>query len=212
MSWKIHNNATLSGSGLILKGNHNKVVGDNNIVTGNNNVVRGNYCTVAGNYVDVNGDNCKVTGDNADVHGDHCIVRGNSCAVFGEGNAVSGNNCTLNGEPVVWKNVRAETRALISGSGASRARDQDNPSSSLSSRQTQLPDAWAEEPVKATGAQAECSVCMERGACVVAVPCGHNALCVACARKLVSATGRTDTLFACVICRKDVARFVRVFS
>jgi hypothetical protein len=69
------------------------------------------------------------------------------------------------------------------------------------------PDAVADEE-KTADSQKQCAVCLDRLRSVVAVPCGHLRLCVACAREHVAKNGERAS---CVVCRQTVTAFNRVF-
>lgn len=63
-------------------------------------------------------------------------------------------------------------------------------------------DPPSEHDGGAVGTVMECVVCMDSGREAVLVPCGHNAVCMACAAALSH----------CPICRANVAQVVRLFT
>ena len=56
-----------------------------------------------------------------------------------------------------------------------------------------------------------CVVCLVRPRDVVALPCRHVALCLACARRLVAPQGEDGTGGACPLCRGRVENYLQLF-
>lgn len=192
----------ITGNHMVIREDDTSVVGNNNIVTGCRNTVTGNNNVVFGNC-------CYVAGKNSFVDGEQCTVTGDRNVVVGKNMDVTGSNSELNGQPIP---IAANTRPVdipVAHGGASNIVSSAAPPLPL---RTKLPMIWPDEPDSAENGQSLCTICIERGARVVAVPCGHNALCVACTCKFLPSTRRSDNIIACVICREDVTEFVRIFS
>jgi hypothetical protein len=83
-------------------------------------------------------------------------------------------------------------------------------SSSSSVRARIAPEVPVADPAEAQVGEGEkaCSVCLERKAQVLAVPCSHLDLCIHCAREIVQRQG-VNTV--CVVCRSFVTKFTRVY-
>lgn len=60
-------------------------------------------------------------------------------------------------------------------------------------------------PDRATAEEAEpCAVCLEEPRCALLVPCGHMAMCIECAEKVLHGTRPI-----CVVCRQPIERILR---
>lgn len=174
------------------------VNGNNNEVVGRGNTVRGDHVKVTGIGNQVSGVNATVVGDESHVVGIFNHITGDRVKVQGDDNTIVGNSNTIEGA----RNTVYGTNNKVNG-----AKIADAPIV-----QTILPQQWPEEPEVNADKQDQCKVCMERGAVVAAVPCGHTATCVACTLKDADRQEKKYTRMTCIVCRADVHQYMRTFK
>eukprot|EP00930_Biecheleria_cincta_P021933 TRINITY_DN1610_c0_g1_i2.p1 TRINITY_DN1610_c0_g1~~TRINITY_DN1610_c0_g1_i2.p1 ORF type:complete len:672 (+),score=78.85 TRINITY_DN1610_c0_g1_i2:55-2016(+) len=96
--------------------------------------------------------------------------------------------------------LRAALRASLQAHQQEQTSSISTASGSSSSNSRGHNTAATDEPI--TSEAGACIICMDASATHLAVPCGHQCVCVVCARRVAT----------CPICRKYVVQFVKVFA
>jgi hypothetical protein len=193
---------------------HGQVIrGDGLTIVGNSNSVYGNRCKVIGN-------SNNLTGDDGTVTGNHNIITGARCSVDGTDNII----VTETTAPSRLRPAAPDYRSF------DRARDRDRYVADVrehmhallvtmdTRRRTgtvfpEFPPGYEDAPSTNDDAPTPCTICTEHIRAVIAIPCGHFAMCGTCCAKL-KPEGRKDDagLHMCPICQKGVSAFNRVFD
>jgi len=185
---------------------HGQVVrGDELTVIGNNNSVHGNRCKIVGN-------SNNLTGDDGDAIGNHNILTGARCSADGVGNIV------VSESPAPHRD-RDRDRDFAEGLRLVAAYDIVDrlavraPRPRAGTDFPVFPPGYEDAPSTDDDAPTTCTICTEHIRAVIAIPCGHFAMCGTCCAKL-KPEGRKDDagLHMCPICQKGVSAFNRVFD
>ena len=187
---------------------HGQVVrGDELTVIGNNNSVHGNKCKIVGN-------SNNLTGDDGDAIGNHNILTGARCSADGVGNiVVSESPAPHRGRDRDRDRDYAEGLRLVAAYDIVDRLAVRAPRPQTGTAFPVFPPGYEDAPSTDDDAPTTCTICSEHIRAVIAIPCGHFAMCGTCCAKL-KPEGRKDDagLHMCPICQKGVSAFNRVFD
>jgi Zinc finger, C3HC4 type (RING finger) len=234
-------NSDSDESGLVSHGPlivHGQVVrGDGLTIIGNSNSVYGNKCKVVGNSNNLTGDDGSVIGNHNIITGARCSVDGTNNIVVTEPAAPPPLRPVAPDYRAVDRardRDRDQDRALYGFSEeqlfAQAIAEMIHPQLDAAYRAAAMlpvhapraragtafpvfPPGYEDAPSTDDDAPTTCTICSEHIRAVIAIPCGHFAMCGACCVKL-KPEGRKDDagLHMCPICQKGVSAFNRVFD
>jgi len=230
---------SIYGNSNVVNGHNNKVYGDSNVINGNKNQIIGDHCVINGDNCNVKGKHNRNNGDNNKLDGkpmpkasgsssSSCIITVNGKRV---GSYVSGNLSDTSGFTDNFGTMVQHANTITNFFGSSSRNDNNNnnrnrnggavfngtvtfqdrerdrdPVSRVVEKKCVFPEPWKEEPETGREGKDKCTICLEREACVIALPCAHISICVGCCLK------EKDKMTACVMCRKKVEKYQRVFA
>ena len=225
-----HNNKVY-GDSNVINGSKNQIIGDHCVINGDN-------CHIKGHNNRNNGENNKLDGKpmpkaSGSSSSATITINGTSGVRFNFGNMVGEPGVTANfgnmtdhnfgtmvqnGRTIVNtfssssrndnnnhrnRNGGAVFNGTVTFHGPERDRD---PVPPVVEKKCVFPEPWKEEPETGREGKDKCTICLEREACVIALPCAHISICVGCCLK------EKDKMTACVMCRKKVEKYQRVFA
>lgn len=185
---------------------HGQLVrGDELTVIGNNNSVYGNRCKIVGN-------SNNLTGDDGDAIGNHNILTGARCSADGVGNIVVSESPAPHRDRDRDRDYAEGLRLVAAYDIVDRLAVR-APRSRAGTVFPEFPPGYKDAPSTDDDAPTTCTICNEHIRTVIAIPCGHFAMCGTCCAKL-KPEGRKDDagLHMCPICQKGVSAFNRVFD